>query len=104
MRYAAEVETQMKFLYRFLNERDRRIYAAVEATKLGRGGVQYIAELLGCDPKTIRRGREDLENPQRLEPGRIRKRGGGRKPSSADVARATRDLCDLKPAPAALSS
>jgi hypothetical protein len=74
--YPREVEMQMKVLYDSLNEKDRRRYAAIEATKLGRGGHRYIVELLGCDYKTIRRGFEDLKNPPALPRGRIRKKGG----------------------------
>lgn len=74
--YSREVETQMQTLYGSLNERDRRRYAAVEATKMGRGGHRYIAALLGCDRKTIRRGRKELRDPPDLPRGRIRKKGG----------------------------
>lgn len=74
--YPCEVETQMKTLYESLNEKDRRRYAAVEATKLGRGGYLYVAALLGCDRKTIRRGRMELRDPPDLPRGRIRKKGG----------------------------
>jgi hypothetical protein len=34
---------------------------AVEAEKLGHGGLQYIADLFGCDPHTIRQGAADIE-------------------------------------------
>ena len=37
--YATEVERVMKRLFDSLAEKDRRRYAAVEATKLGHGGV-----------------------------------------------------------------
>ena len=40
---------------------DRRRYAAVEAVKLGHGGVEYIADLFDCDPHTIRHGERDIE-------------------------------------------
>ena len=73
--YACEVETEMKALYESLNEKDRRRYAAVEATKLGHGGFEYIAALLGCDRKTIRRGRQELRNPPDVPRGRVRKKG-----------------------------
>lgn len=76
--YPCEVETQMKVLYGSLSEKDRRRYAAVEVAKLGRGGCRYIAALLGCDRKTIRRGREELRNPPDLPRGRIRKKGGSK--------------------------
>ena len=47
--YPAEVEKAMQVMYRSLRENDRRRYAAVEALKLGHGGIDYIARLLGCD-------------------------------------------------------
>lgn len=75
-RYAEDVERQMRELYGSLNEKDRRRYAAVEAAKLGYGGAVYIAGLLGCDVKTIRRGRRELDQPPDLAPGRVRKKGG----------------------------
>jgi hypothetical protein len=62
--------------YRSLNERDRRRYAAVEATKLGHGGIEYIARLFGCDPKTITSGITDLEGDEELDTSRQRKKGG----------------------------
>lgn len=76
VRYSVEVERQMRELYRSLNEKDRRRYAAVEASKLGYGGQTYISRLLGCDYKTIRRGLDELAAPPDLPPGRIRKKGG----------------------------
>lgn len=77
--YPETVEQSMKCLFEQLTEKDRRLYAAVETQKLARGGQHYIANLLGCSPKTIRRGHSDLADPERLpEAGRIRHRGGGR--------------------------
>ena len=38
--YSAAVERHMVKLYESLSEKDRRRYAAVEAEKLGHGGVQ----------------------------------------------------------------
>lgn len=62
--YPAEIEQAMQVMYRSLREHDRRLYAAVETTKLGHGGLDYIAALLDCDPKTIRRGQDDLDQLQ----------------------------------------
>jgi hypothetical protein len=73
--YPPDVERQMKELYGSLSEKDRRRYAAVEASKLGYGGQTYIVQLLGCDYKTLRRGLEELNDPPDLPPGRIRKKG-----------------------------
>ncbi len=74
--YSAKMEYQMKRLYDSLGERDRRRYAAVEAEKLGHGGLQYISGLFGCDQKTIRRGITELESEEELESERQRKKGG----------------------------
>lgn len=73
--YSPETEQRMKTLYKSLNERDRRRYAAIEADKLGYGGQAYISQLLGCDHKTLQRGLDELDNPPNLPPGRIRKKG-----------------------------
>jgi hypothetical protein len=73
--YPADVEAKMKRLYCWLSEKDRRRYAAVEAAKLGHGGVEYVSRLLGCDPKTIRQGLADLEDDEDSAAGRVRKKG-----------------------------
>lgn len=65
----------MRAFFESLSEKDRRRYAAVEAEKLGHGGIEYLASILGCDGKTIRRGREDIEQlPFDSVAGRIRRR------------------------------
>jgi hypothetical protein len=66
----------MKTLYQSLREKDRRRYAAVEAAKLGHGGIEYVSSLLGCDPKTINQGLADLEQLPDVPPERCRKKGG----------------------------
>ena len=73
--YPADVEARMKRFCGWLSEKDRRRYAAVEATKLGHGGVEYIADLLSCDPKTIRQGLKDLEQLEDAAASRVRKKG-----------------------------
>ena len=73
--YSHAVEETMKQYFRSLNEKDRRRYAAVEAMKLGHGGIAYISQLFKCDPKTINRGMSDLESKELPESGRVRKKG-----------------------------
>ena len=58
--YAPEIERQMKRLFDSLTEKDRRRYAAIEASKLGHGGIEYVARVIECDPKTIRQGQAEL--------------------------------------------
>lgn len=79
-RLPQDIERAMRRLFNSLGEKDRRHYAAVEALKLGHGGIDYIAGMLGCDPKTIRQGQLELQDEQPLEGDRERKKGvdGGR--------------------------
>jgi transposase len=65
---------------RFLNERTRRLWSAVEAKALGRGGVQLVARATGQSRTTITQGMKDLQLKERLESTRqVRQPGGGRK-------------------------
>jgi hypothetical protein len=73
--YSIDVKRKMKRFFDWLSEKDRRRYAAVEAAKLGHGGVEYVARVLGCDPKTIRQGLQDLEEAEDAAAGRVRKKG-----------------------------
>jgi hypothetical protein len=73
--YAPDIERMMKRLFDSLKESDRRRYAAIEAAKLGHGGIEYISRILGCDPKTIRLGLGELEGGDDLDTGRSRKKG-----------------------------
>jgi hypothetical protein len=73
--YTPGIERMMKRLFDSLREHDRRRYAPIEATKLGHGGVDYIARVLECDPKTIRQGQTELEGGDDLDTGRVRKKG-----------------------------
>jgi hypothetical protein len=77
--YTEDVERMMRRLFGSLKESDRRRYAAIEAVKLGHGGIEYITGVLGCDPKTIRAGIAELKGEDDLDPSRSRKKGGGRK-------------------------
>jgi hypothetical protein len=73
--YTGGIERKMKRFFDWLSEKDRRRYAAVEAAKLGHGGVEYIAGVLQCDPKTIRQGLAELEETEDPAAGRVRKKG-----------------------------
>jgi Rhodopirellula transposase DDE domain len=78
--YSFAIEDQMRSFYQSLSEKDRRRYAAIEAAKLGRGGISYIARVLQCDRHTMRQGFEELDDSEALDQSRIRRPGGGRKP------------------------
>jgi len=69
----------MSDFYKSLSEKDRRRYAAIEADKLGRGGIRYICQVLHCDFRTITRGKQELAEGLPDQESRIRQPGGGRK-------------------------
>ena len=83
--YLPATEVQMVSFYNLLSEKDKRLYAATESIKLPYGGITYISQLFGCDKKTIRRGILELKNPELIETGRDRKKGGGRKLSIENI-------------------
>ncbi len=79
--YPESTEKVMRKFYGTLSEKDRRRYAAVEAQKLGHGGISYVAKVLGCAHSTVSTGIEELRSLSE-ESGytpRIRRPGGGRK-------------------------
>ena len=68
-----------------LDERARRLWAAVEARALGRGGISVVAEATGLARATIRAGLQELALPvpatgPQPPTERLRRPGGGRKP------------------------
>lgn len=86
--YDAAHEDDMLMYFRSLPEDHRRRYAGLEALKIGRGGIAYMARIFGMSRRTIYTGiyelqqmREgDSEHPERPSggSGRIRRPGGGR--------------------------
>ncbi len=77
--YPSEIEPQILIFYNSLSEKDRRRYAAIEATKLGYGGITYIRSILQCNDRTITRGVQELNAELSDENSRIRQSGAGRK-------------------------
>jgi hypothetical protein len=63
---------------RGLNERTRRLFAAIEARTAGYGGIAAAAQATGLAPSTIGRGLKDLDDPASLT-GVVRRPGSGRR-------------------------
>lgn len=78
--YSKKIEKQMQELYSRLAEKNRRLYAGVEASKFTFGGISYIARLLGCSRDTVMRGIKELSEEETLPTNRNRKEGAGRLP------------------------
>jgi transposase len=60
-----------------LNEKGRRLWAAVEAQSYGHGGVSLVCRAIGISNATIHKGLKELKLP--IIGHRVRKNGGGRK-------------------------
>lgn len=75
-----------------LNEQSRRRWAATEAKALGRGGVSCVVGVTGLARRTVYRGLDDIRRRHNPGAGRIRKRGGGRKPKVVGDPTLLRDL------------
>jgi len=73
-----EMRAAIVLFFSLLDEKQRRLYAGLEALKTGRGGDVQIADLLGLDVGTVARGRQDLLQ-QDVAVERVRRAGGGRK-------------------------
>lgn len=61
-----------------LNEKQRRLYAGLESLKLGHGGDAHIASILGLDPHTVAKGRQELMDADLSATDRLRAPGAGR--------------------------
>lgn len=75
-----KVRRKFERLSPVLDERGRRVWAAVEAEALGYGGQSIVAKATGLSRTTLHRGHVE-QRPDALNrpPGGIRKKGGGRK-------------------------
>ncbi len=76
--YSSEIESQMRELYSRLPEKNKRLYAGVEALKLPYGGITYVAKLFDCSRDTVYRGLKELNGKNALTVDRNRHKGGGR--------------------------
>ncbi len=88
-----EASAAFDLMRTILNERQWRVYLAVEAKKIGRGGISRIAREAQASRTTMRTGIAEIESGQAyVEGDRIRSRGGGRKRLSAQDATLVADL------------
>ena len=72
------VKAGILLFYSLLDEQQRRLFAGLEA--LRHDNDRLIADLFGLDAHTVAKGRRELVNQQVLR-GRLRRPGGGRKPT-----------------------
>ena len=73
------IKKRFSILSGLLDERSRRLVAAAESLALGRGGISAVARATRMSRPVIRLGVGELEDPQTVVRGRVRRPGGGRK-------------------------
>jgi hypothetical protein len=96
------IAAKFAILSPLLDERARRLWAAVEARAIGRGGISQVAEATRLSRATIRAGLQELARPvsataPQATVERLRRLGGGRKPLGAHdphLVRALETLLD----------
>ena len=76
------IKARFDALSPFLDERERRLFAANEAQAAGRGGIAAVARATGIARSTIGRGLADLRVGAEQLGNRVRRRGGGKKPAT----------------------
>lgn len=72
-----EVKAAIILFFSMLDEKQRRLYAGLEAAKLGHGGDRSIAQALGIDVHTVAKGRRELLD-RSVERKGVRSDGAGR--------------------------
>ncbi len=75
-----------------LDERQRRMWAGREALAFGRGGVAAAARATGLSRATVTKGMRAIQLGETIEPGRVRRPGGGRRPLEDHDVRLVTDL------------
>jgi Rhodopirellula transposase DDE domain len=96
------IAAKFAILSPLLNERARRVWAAVEARAIGRGGISQVAAATRLSRATIRAGVQELAYPvpatgPQVTPERLRRPGGGRQSLGArdlHLVRALETLVD----------
>ena len=81
-----ELRAAIVLFFSVLDEKQRRLYAGLEALKTGRGGDARIAALLGLEHGTVARGRRALLAHD-VDIDRVRRAGGGRTPLEKNAGR-----------------
>lgn len=95
-----DLKTQIEYMKRVLNEKQYRLFLGTTAISIGHGGQALVAKISGASINTVHRGIEEVKSHKETEnPNRIRKPGGGRKPSSEkypNIQKAIEEIIDGK--------
>jgi len=95
------ISEKYKLLKPFLDEQNKRLFAAAEAISLGEGGISIVSRATGISRDTLSKGCKELESGTigtsgtPIPDGKIRAPGGGRKKSVDKDPTLTPDLESL---------
>jgi hypothetical protein len=79
MQDAERWNEQVTLVFSRLDERQRRWVAGLLSKASGWGGDTQLSRITGLDPKTIKRGRDELDNNLKdCSADRVRRAGAGR--------------------------
>jgi hypothetical protein len=95
-----KVRHKYQVLAPLLHEQARRLWAACEASTLGRGGISLVAQATGLSRSTIHAGLHEIQGAAprpapTADPDRVRRPGGGRPPRAQQDPRLLHDLKHL---------
>lgn len=74
-----DVEKYCVLFFDNLSEKDKRMYAGLEAIKLGYYGVKQVSIKFKINKHTVRKGKKELLSENLLPERQVRQQGGGRK-------------------------
>jgi len=97
MNQLKQIKKKFELIAPHLNERERRLWAAAEAIAIGRRGVGIVVNATQISNPTVRKGIAELkkDNHEMTTSKRIRKAGGGRKPTTETYPNIKNDLLEL---------
>jgi transposase len=73
------LSTRIKTMLPHLDEKQKRLFLALEANALGHGGVKLVHEITGVSQTTIIRGKKEIASGEIIAGDRTHASGGGRK-------------------------
>jgi hypothetical protein len=91
----APIRARFACLSPHLDERERRLLSATEARLAGYGGIAAVRRATGIAASTIGRGLHDLAADGSLDPARVRRKSGGRRPLTVTDPTLRPDLLSL---------
>jgi len=79
------LQEKWKVMSELLDERGKRIWAGMEAYRLGWGGISILEQVTGLSDKTVSKGLKEIKSGAFKQGSRVRKEGGGRKPKKEQL-------------------